>query len=95
MKLVRQIKMYLNRTYSNISVDKYLSYSSPIRIWPALSLLPFSLALEYASRKVQESQLGLKLSRHQSAGQNPDVNIANRSFENVTIRVFTTVKLSP
>jgi hypothetical protein len=28
------------------------------------------------------------LSRHQNAGQNRNINIANRSFENMTVQIF-------
>jgi hypothetical protein len=57
-KLVRLSKMYLNETYSKICVGKLLSDTFPIQNClkqrGALSPLPFSFALEYAIRKVQE-----------------------------------------
>jgi hypothetical protein len=90
MKLVRLIKMCLNETYSKVCKGKHLSDSFPIqnglKQGDALSSLLFNVALEYAIRKVQKNQAGLKLNgTHQVLAYAEDMNflgnIINKNTE--------------
>ena len=87
-RLVRLIKMCLTETYGRARVGKNLSEMFPIRKgWKqgdALSPLLFNFALEYAIRRVQVNQNGLKLNgTHQFLAYADDVNILGGSAHTV------------
>jgi len=87
-KLVRVIKMCLNDTCSRVRVDKHLSDMFPIknvlRQGDALSPLLFNFAINYAMRRVQVNQDGLKLNgTHQLLVYVDDVNIMSRNVHTI------------
>ena len=84
-KLVRLIKMSLIETCSRVRVGKNVSDRFPIRNGlkqgDALTSILFNFALEYAIRRVQVDQDGLKLiGTHQLLAYADDVNILGGSI---------------
>ena len=78
MKQVRLLEMCLNETYSRVGVGKHLYDTFPNRNGlkqDVLSPLLLNIALQYAIRRVQVNQDGLKLNgTHQLLEHADDVN---------------------
>jgi len=93
-KLVWLIKMCLTETYSRVQVGKNLSDMLPIKNGlkqgDALSPLLLNFALEYAIRRVQVIQDGLKLNgTHQLLAYADDVNILGGNVHTVKEKAET------
>jgi len=91
MKLVRLIKVCLNENYSGVRVAKHLSDVFPIKNGlkqgDALMPLIFNSALEYAIRRVQVNQDGLKLNgTDQLLVYIDDVNVLGGSVQYILYR---------
>ena len=84
-KLVRFIKMSLTETYRRVRVGKNVSDKLPsrngLKQGDALTTMLFNFALEYAIRRRQVNQGGLKLNgTHQLLAYVDDVNILGGSI---------------
>jgi hypothetical protein len=91
--------MYLNKTYSKVHIGKHLSDSFPIqnglKQGNAPSPLLFNFTLEYAIRKVQENQVGLKLNRtHQLVAYADYVNLLGDNIDTIKKNTETLIDAS-
>jgi hypothetical protein len=80
--------MCLNEPYSNVRRGQHSSYSFPIqnglKQGDALSPLLLNFAIEYAIRKMQENQVGLKLNgTHQLLGYAHNVNLLGDNIDTI------------
>jgi hypothetical protein len=98
-KQVRLIKLCLIGAYSKVRLGKYLSDTFPVQNGlnqgDALSPFILNFALDYAIRKVQENQVGLKLNgSHQQLVYADDVNLLGDNTNTIKKRTDALIDAS-
>jgi hypothetical protein len=88
MKLVTLIEMFLNETCNEVLISKHKSDTFPIHNGlnegDALASLLFKSALESAIRKVEENQIGMKITgRHQLLVYADDANLLGNNIDSI------------
>jgi hypothetical protein len=91
--------MSLNETYSKVRIGKHLSDSFPVqnglKQGDALTPLLFNFVLEYAIRKIQEYQAGLKLNgAHQLLAYADNVNLLGYNIDTINKNKETLIDAS-
>jgi hypothetical protein len=90
MKLVRLIKMRLNKTYSKAHIGKHLSDTFSCPEWFKEMRCFITIALEYAIKNVHETQVGLKLNgTHQLLAYDNDMNLLGYNIETTKKNIET------
>jgi hypothetical protein len=99
IKVVRLIEMCLNETYSKVCIAKQLPHNFVYPKWSkqddALSPLLFNFALEYAIRKVEGNQVGLKLNgTHPLLAYVDDLNLLRYNIDTINKSTETLIDAS-
>jgi hypothetical protein len=98
MTLVNMIKMCLNEIHSKIQKGKELSgfpIQNGLKQGDSLSPLLFNSVLEYALRKVQENQVGLKLNgTHRLLAYVDDENLLADNIDTINKNTETLIDAS-
>jgi hypothetical protein len=91
--------MFLNETYNKLCICKHFSdsflFQMGLKQGDVLSPLLFNVALGFAIRKVQENQVGLKLSgTHQLLAYADDVNLLGDNINTIKKDTETLIQAS-